>query len=230
MKIHWFQHVPFEGLGAIRSWIEERGHEEECVRLFAGDPLPEADDFEFLVIMGGPMSVNDEEGYPWLVEEKKLVRQLVEAGKPVFGVCLGAQMIASSLGASIYGGPELEIGWFPVRAAPESTDASFSFQEEATVLHWHGETFDLPEGAIRLASSPVCPNQAYLLRERVIGTQFHYEGSPDAVEGFLENSYEGLSSSDTYVQTPEEIREGARKFSEANQVQLFRMLDFLVRP
>lgn len=136
-------------------------------------------------------------------------------------------MIVSALGGRVYPGPQLEVGWFPVSPVPESRTAPFFIAEEVTVLHWHGETFDLPEGSLRLASSEVCPNQAFLLGDRVIGTQFHFEASVEVAEGFLRDSYDGLSSSEPYIQTPEEIRSGARRNSETIQAELNRLLNYL---
>lgn len=213
----------------ISSWVEQRGHQAMPVRLFDGDPLPQKDEVEMLILMGGPMSVNDEETHPWLSPEKELVREIIESGKPVFGVCLGAQLIASALGKKVYPAPELEVGWFPVQAGPSGAAVQFSLPDEVTVLHWHGETFDLPDRSIRLGSSKVCKNQAFLLGERVVGTQFHFEADREAVEGFLGDSYEGLSSDLPYVQRPVDIREGVIEHEKTIEKELFRLLDFLVR-
>ena len=152
-----FQHVSFEGLGCIENWLREQHYSICTTRFFAGDAIPNIDAVDFLLILGGPMSVNDEQLFPWLIEEKKFIQEMVEKNKPVLGICLGAQMIAASLGAKVYPHSEKEIGWFPIHATPPAEHNNFfRFPDETYVFHWHGETFDLPLGASRLARSVSC--------------------------------------------------------------------------
>lgn len=176
------------------------------VTKFFEDPtLPDADDLDLLVIMGGPMSVNDEAGYPWLAAEKQFIRKAIEKDKAVIGICLGAQLIANALGAAVRPNGTKEIGWFPITAEPASyTEDIFSFPQELLVFHWHGETFDLPDGAIRLARSDACENQAFQLGRRVIGMQFHLETTPDAARDLVHHCRDELRPS-RYVQSEAEI-------------------------
>ena len=176
------------------------------VTKFFEDPtLPDADDLDLLVIMGGPMSVNDEAGCPWLAAEKQFIRKAIEKDKAVIGICLGAQLIANALGAAVRPNGTKEIGWFPITAEPASyTEDIFSFPQELLVFHWHGETFDLPDGAIRLAKSDACENQAFQLGRRVIGMQFHLETTPDAARDLVHHCRDELRPS-RYVQSEAEI-------------------------
>jgi GMP synthase-like glutamine amidotransferase len=189
MRIAILQHVPFEGPAAIAHWAESRGAKCEIYHVYRGDAAPAQESFDFLVIMGGPMSVNDTGELPWLVPETDFVRSAIEAGKAVLGVCLGAQMIAKAMGARVYPGCEKEIGWFPIRrAAPDGGTLFDGLPESFTAFHWHGETFDLPEGAVRLAETEVTPNQAFQLGSRVFGLQFHIEATPDSVAALTEKA------------------------------------------
>ena len=133
------------------------------------------------------MSVNDEGEYPWLAAEKRLVREAIEGSRPVLGVCLGAQLIASSLGAKVYRNAEKEIGWFPIAGTAPADSDSFAFPRSLTVFHWHGETFDLPPGSRRLASSAACANQAFQIGRRALGIQFHLETTPEAAGLLVQN-------------------------------------------
>ena len=167
--------------------------------------LPDPADVDLLVTMGGPMSVNDEVGYPWLTAEKEFIRTAIEKDKAVIGICLGAQLIASTMGAAVRPNPEKEIGWFPVTVEPaHDTEDIFSFPEELLVFHWHGETFDLPASAVRIAGSTACENQAFQLGRRVIGMQFHLETTPDAARDIVHHCRDELQPS-RYVQSEAEI-------------------------
>ena len=147
--------------------------------------LPAARDVDFVIVMGSPMSVNDETKHPWLVDEKRFIRDCIQTGKPVLGVCLGAQLIASAMGAKVYPNPAKEIGWFPVYAA--SAENEFGLPSSMDVFHWHGETFDLPHGARLLARSEACENQAFQFGNRVLGLQFHLETTPEAARQLVEH-------------------------------------------
>jgi GMP synthase-like glutamine amidotransferase len=204
VKVHVLQHAPFEGLGSIAAWLSEHHAAVSVTRLFAGGPLPSADAFELLIAMGGPMSVNDEDALPWLRSEKQLVRDAVTAGRRVLGVCLGAQLIASALGARVFRNRVKEIGWFPVQAVPSPPD-TFRFPAELEVFHWHGETFDLPPGAVRLARSEGCEQQAFQIGRNVLGLQFHLETTPESVDAMLENGRDDLTPG-PFVQAEPEIR------------------------
>ncbi|MDY6848285.1 MAG: type 1 glutamine amidotransferase [Geoalkalibacter sp.] len=204
MRAHYLQHVPFEGLGSIEPWLVENGFTVNATRLFAGEKLPAAEGVDFLIVMGGPMSVNDEQQHPWLVAEKNFIGEMVAMGRPVLGICLGAQLIASAMGAPVYQNPRKEIGWFPVRGFSPGDNNVFSFPPSTTVFHWHGETFDLPSGATLLAESDACRNQAFQIGPSVIGLQFHLETTRQSAEAMIENCASELVPA-PYVQSSEEI-------------------------
>lgn len=204
MKAHFLQHVPFEGLGSIETWLDDRQTEITSTRFFLNEHLPDIGSLDFIIAGPGPMSVNDESELPWLKAEKQFLRDSMRRGVPVLGICLGAQLIASSLGARVYPNPLKEIGWFPIYAMSEN-DSCFQFPAECKVFHWHGETFDLPEGAIRLVRSPACENQGFQIGHKVIGLQFHLETTPQSVDKLIENSrHEMLPGS--FVQSEAEIK------------------------
>ena len=187
MRLHVLQHVPFEGLGHIDSWIRRRGHRLTLSRLYEGAKLPDPEAFDRLVILGGPMNIHEEAAYPWLAEEKALIKAALAAGKSAVGICLGAQLLADGLGSRVYAGSHREIGWFPVRltAAGQRTALTEGLPAVTTVFHWHGDTFDLPPGAVHLFASEACANQAFLLDNRILGLQFHLESTPETVQQLL---------------------------------------------
>ena len=205
MKTHYLQHVPFEGLGSIHTWLQSMRADVTVTKFFENPVLPDVDDLDLLVIMGGPMSVNDEAGYPWLAAEKQFIRSAIENDKAVIGICLGAQLIAGAMGAAVYPNKEKEIGWFPVTGTqPDNAEEFFAFPQELLVFHWHGETFDLPDGAMRLARSDACHNQAFQLGRRIIGMQFHLETTPGAARDIVHHCRDELQPS-RYVQSEAEI-------------------------
>ena len=193
MRIHYLQHVPFEGLGYINDWANEQGHPVSVTRLFEKKQFPQQDQFDFLIVMGGPMSIHDIELYPWLVDEKGFIQAAIEAEKPILGICLGAQLLADVLGSRVYKGKQKEIGWFPIfRSRQLPAKWAGIMPAELKVFHWHGETFDLPAGSVHLANSEVCQNQGFVWNERVVALQFHLESTPHSVRQLIDNCADEL--------------------------------------
>lgn len=181
MRIHWLQHADFEGLGSIEPWLLAQGHRLAGTRLQRGEMPPEVAAFDALIVMGGPMNIYEYDRHPWLRTEKVLIRQAIDQGRRVLGICLGAQLIADVLGGPVTRNPELEIGWWPLaltdegRAHPLTAGLPASFSS----FHWHGDRYQLPPGALRLATSAACAEQAYAWDgSRVLGLQFHPEVTP----------------------------------------------------
>jgi len=177
MRALVLQHISCEPPGAYEEVLRERGAAIHRVEVDAGEALPDWREFDAIVAMGGPMSVNDD--LDWLHAEKRLVAEALRGGAAFFGACLGAQLLASCLGARVYPGPAPEVGMLPVTLTEAAlSDPVFAgLGPELQTLQWHGETFDLPEGAVALASSPAYPNQAFRWGERAYAIQFHLEVS-----------------------------------------------------
>ena len=225
MRLHCLMHVPFEGPARIADWAEARGYPLSFSHLFAGDPLPAVDMFDRLIVMGGPMGVGDNDRYPWLDAEKRCIASAIDAGRSLVGICLGAQLIAETLGARVTRNPEKEIGWFPIRLTTEGRRHPFcqGLASEQQVLHWHGDTFSLPPGAIQLAESEACAQQAFLARERILGLQFHLEMTPASVETMCRNAADELAPA-PYVQSVEQMLAA----DAGRYVAAARMLDTLL--
>lgn len=197
-----FQHVPFEGPGLIADILEGRGVPFMVIKTWEANlPLSPAG-FDGVVSMGGPMSVNDR--LPFVEKEKEFLARCVEKNLPLLGVCLGAQILADVLGARVYPGSQAEVGWGDIRLTGEGMQDRVlgGVEEYIPVLHWHGETFDLPEGAVRLASSDLYDNQAFRYGDGVYGFQFHLEATSIMVEEWLFED----SSEDGLVDDPSVIR------------------------
>lgn len=191
MNVHLLQHVPFEGPGSIAPWLSSRGANISTTRFFDAPALPAPRGLDLVIALGGPMSVNDEAALPWLVDEKRFIREAIGVGVPVLGICLGAQLIASALGARVYPAPQKEIGWFDIEAVPDP-EAVFDLPPRIPVFHWHGETFDLPPGAVRLARSKACANQAFRIGRRVLALQFHLETTPEGLDAMVRHGRDEL--------------------------------------
>ena len=206
MKIHYLQHVPFEDPANILVWAENRGHTVSKTLLYDGAVLPPMDDFDWLVIMGGPMNIYEEESHPWLVEEKKFIEQAISGGKTVLGICLGAQLIADILGGRVYKNKYKEIGWYPVALTGEAKNSPVfgALPDKFTAFHWHGDTFDLPPGAVRVAESEGCANQGFEYDGRVIGLQFHLESSLESIKRLIRHCSAELVEG-KYIQNPAEM-------------------------
>jgi len=208
LRVRILEHAPYEGIGSIEHWLAWRNARVDITRFHApGWELPAPADVDLVIAMGGPMSVNDETAYPWLAAEKTFLREAVERGVAVVGICLGAQLIASALGARVGIAEQPEIGWFDIHATPVTTGC-FRFPSRVPVLHWHSETCDLPPGAILLADSPACENQAFQIGARVLGLQFHLEATPGSLEAMLAHEGEELGEGPC-IQTERELREVA---------------------
>ncbi len=229
MNAHYFQHVPFEDLGCIRPCLTGHGYSITRTRFFESTVLPDPDEVDLLIILGGPMSVHDEDALPWLVEEKRFIAEMIASGKPVLGICLGAQLIADVMGARVYQNSSPEIGWFPVRALPEEGNANFGFPASVNVFSWHGETFDLPRGAIHLAASEACENQAFQLGRSVIGLQFHLETTPQAAQDLVTHCRHELVPGLPFVQTEEQILAAGQDTYRLAHDQMHRVLSYLTR-
>ncbi len=226
MNIHYIMHVPFEGPQAISTWAKTKGHEESFTRLYENQPLPKPEDFDLLVIMGGPMGVHDEDEYSWLKDEKALIKETIEKNGAAIGVCLGAQLLADALGASVHKNLYKELGFFPVSLTPLGWDSPIFGRMPATfdALHWHGDTFDIPKGALHIASSSGCANQAFVFENRIVGFQFHIETTREGLENLVRHCGDELLEEGEYIQRPEVILEEGRDFDSMNQV-LYTFLD-----
>lgn len=226
------QHVPFEGLGQIEPWLIDRGHRVTVVRLYESDDLPDPADVDLLVIMGGPMGVHDEAEHPWLQTEKRFVRSVIDAGAAVLGICLGAQLIAAVMGARVGPNPVKEIGWFPIEAMNNQglniAGPLLRFPATTTVLHWHGETFTLPPGAVQLARSTACEQQAFQLGARIIGLQFHLETTPEALQKMVAVCGDELQPA-AFVQSAEQILAADAATYRSLHALLGAVLGFLLR-
>lgn len=226
LSIHTLMHVPFEGLGCIEQWINRNGHSLSYTHFYDNYKLPDQEEFDWLIIMGGPMGVYDEDIYPWLEEEKTFIRQAINKGKTVTGICLGSQLIAEALGAKVYPNKQKEIGWFDIKCTAAGKTQPFlnGFEEQFPVFHWHGDTYDLPIGSELLFSSEVCTNQAFLFKEKVLGLQFHFEVTEQTLKGMVENGMNELVESKT-TQSAEQILNQKENIN-ANNKKMFQILDY----
>lgn len=195
MSVLILKNIAAEGPGTIADFLVEKGIPYRIVELET-ETIPEAGEFDTLVIMGGPMSVND--NIPYIRREEELVREFISKGKRVFGVCLGAQIMAKAFGAAVYVGPQKEIGWYDIELTGEgerdplmrqlaASEASDTVSKKVKVFQWHGETFDIPAGAERIASSELYPNQAFKFTEKAYAFQFHIEVTKELIYEWLKN-------------------------------------------
>ncbi|MDR1912146.1 MAG: type 1 glutamine amidotransferase, partial [Helicobacteraceae bacterium] len=199
MRAHILQHIWFEDSGTIGEILRDRGYEISVTRFDKNETLPPLENIDVLIIMGGFMSANDEDKYVWIKGEKAFIKNAIESGVKTLGICLGAQLIASALGAKVYKNKQKEIGWYKIVAKNQSF-----LPREALVFQWHGETFDLPIGAKLLASSEACENQAFCFGKNTIALQFHLETTPRSAKLLCENCRDELINA-PYIQSEERI-------------------------
>ena len=227
LRIHILQHVEFEGPVLIGDWAVNNNHAITYTRFFKGEPLPAPNSFDLLIVMGGPMGVEDVQQYPWLKEEIHFLKTVLAETIPLLGICLGAQLIAKALGSNVYQGSHKEIGWFPLSLTQHNFPAELQKQIpiEPVVFHWHGDTFDLPENSKVLASSTATPHQAFIYNENVIGLQFHLETTKPAVENLLKHAGDEIVEG-RYIQTPEMMLT-TQQYIESNRNFLYAILNYL---
>lgn len=226
MKIHWLCHVPFEGLGNIEKWANDRGHTLSSTHFYEENYiLPHIDKFDMLVVMGGPMSTYEEERYPFLIVEKRFITEAVNKGKKVLGICLGAQLIADVLGGKVYPNEYKEIGWFNVKKVNSDSQNPFSvFGEEESVFHWHGDTFTIPKQAEWILKSEACQNQGFTYNNgKVAALQFHIEMNKEGIAGICTNCANELTAG-KYIMNAEEIL-GKVNLADANEKLLYKFMD-----
>jgi GMP synthase (glutamine-hydrolysing) len=230
MNIRVLQHAANEGPGEIARWARARGHAVEVTHLYLGEALPAPGAFDLLVVMGGEMNVYQDRDYPWLKAERALVAATLAAGKRVVGICLGAQLIADALGRRVTQNPVYEIGWFPVRFTEEARRRFTGAPASATVLHWHGDTFELPAGALRLGGSAACGEQGFLVEGKCLALQFHLEMDAGLVRQTVEGSSDyALWPKGEYVQPPKAILADAETYGAVNRKLLDELLDGFFR-
>lgn len=222
MKIHWLQHVKFEGLGYIGPWLRENGHAVSCTRLWASDEFPDIGNVDGLIVMGGPMGIYDDEQHSWLAAEKAFIKKVIGQDKPVLGICLGAQLIADVLGSNVWKNNQKEIGFFPMVGKKGSN--AWKLPEEFLAFHWHGDTFGIPEGAVCLASSEATENQAFLYHDKVLALQFHLETTEESLLALYENCSDEITDG-PFIQTLEKMRPFFPMLGKAN----FLMKDLMDR-
>ncbi|MFI5133112.1 MAG: type 1 glutamine amidotransferase [Chitinophagales bacterium] len=218
MRVHFIQHVSFEHPGYLLEWAQDRQCSITFTKVFEKAFFPSANDFDLLIIMGGPMGVYEEKKFSWLKKEKQFIKNAIEADKKVLGICLGSQLVAEALGAKVYPNKEKEIGWWPVKKISSENAASLTaaFPDEFITFHWHGDTFDLPKNSTRIFATDVCPNQGFLHGTRVAGLQFHPEVTTALVAAMVEHEKEELVVA-RFIQTEEEIKNETPNRVEQNK-------------
>ncbi|MCD7112733.1 type 1 glutamine amidotransferase [Limosilactobacillus agrestis] len=220
MRINVLQHTPNEGPGTIQEWSQDRGHEMYIYHPYQFGNLPTTDETDLLIILGGPMSPNDD--LLWIKQERALIQQLLDAHKPIFGACYGAQQIAKTLGYTVKKAPHKEVGWAPVYL---TSDIISDIPPKLTALHWHEEMFEVPAQADLLFSSDLVKNQGFVMNGNVIGLQFHFEPTADNVREIAvnDNRYP-LDHNDLHQNGREIIQHGV---PTENKRVMYRLLDFI---
>jgi GMP synthase-like glutamine amidotransferase len=223
-----FQHAATEGPGYFATYLDRHGVPWKVIRVDEGEPVPAGTArYSGLVFMGGPMSVNDD--LPWIAPELKLIRVAADGGVPVLGHCLGGQLMATALGGEVTRNPVKEIGWGRVEVLHNDAAAGW-FGAQLTsfdAFHWHGETFSIPPGATRIASSPWCENQAFVLGPH-LGMQCHVEMTPELIRAWCqdwEKEVESLARRTPSVQTPAQMMESLEERTRSLNAIADRLYD-----
>lgn len=227
MHIHVLQHVEFEGLGSIANWITGINAQLTWTRFYANDILPPLSGIDLLIILGGPMSIHDEDEYPWLIDEKIFLSKALQNETAVLGICLGSQLIATVCGAQVYPALHKEIGWFPIYGVEETDKKMFRLPNQLEAFHWHGETFDLPTGSQRLAYSASCENQAFQIGTKVIGLQFHLESTQSSIDDIIHHCADELIPNQPYIQSAYQLYNASSDCFFIINTQMYSILEYL---
>ena len=258
LRIHTLLHVDFEDLGFIAKWAEQRGHPVSYTRFYNDEPLPNlnnstadmahtannTDDFDWLIVMGGPMSIHDEDEFGWLKAEKRFIKQCIDAGKTVIGICLGSQLIAHVLGAEVKPSGIKEIGWLPIRLTTAGQNHPIlqdlpKQDQEFTVFHWHGDGFTIPKGATTIAESDAWANQGFIYQTApqkaknnwTLAWQCHFEVTQNSMNNMLIHGKTEIDTANQLypntIQTVDNIKELADKYIANNNKMLAGMLDIM---
>jgi len=227
MRILCFLHEDCEGPGVISDWASDNDYHLKSIHWHRGEEVKDADaEADMIVIMGGPMNIYEHSKYPWLAREKQLIQEMIRSGKILIGICLGSQLIADALGSKVFRNGSLEIGWFPVCFTEQAANIFADLPAKATVFHWHGETYELPKCAVRLASSEATGCQAFSYGSNVFAFQFHLEVTKDMVREFTEVFGKDLLPSE-YVQDSSTIN-SRQSYYKQNQEYIRNILDTVV--
>ena len=219
MIVNVLQHTPNEGPGSIQKWAHLHHHEFYVYHPYQFGILPTAEETDFLVILGGPMSPNDD--LPWIKQERQLIKKLLAKNVPILGICYGAQQIVKTLGYQVKKAPVKEVGWGPVTV---QTNIIKGLPHELTVLHWHEEMFEIPQEAKILFSNDNLQNQGFVLGKQAVGLQFHLEPEEDNLKEIVVNDAQYISGS-VFQQTAEQII--SAPIPPANEAAMFSILDYL---
>lgn len=227
MKIHYLQHVEFEDPAGMLDYFKKKNFIVSSTKLYLGEDPPSPDSVDLLIVMGGPMGVYDEDKFPWLRDEKKFIRNAIDTGKSLIGVCLGAQLIAEALGAEVSKNRYREIGWYPVKKSPRLNNSVFDsiFPEQFDAFHWHGDTFTIPEGAIPIGSTEACENQGFVYNEKILAFQFHLETTYESTAALIRNCGDEIDGS-RYVQSRDEVMSQIIKLEGINDL-MNKILDYM---
>jgi GMP synthase-like glutamine amidotransferase len=226
MRIHCIRHEPFEGLACIEDWISRNNHKLSSTYTYMEQSFPTECAFDLLIIMGGTASVYDSLHKSWYREEKQFLENCLRQGKKMLGICLGAQILASILGSKVYPGRTKEIGWYPVDFTKAPKNGMSFLPERINTFHWHGDTFDLPEGAVHLASSAVTPNQGFIYSDHIVALQFHLEMTGASLKKIIRVAGKEILQGGDFVQTSEQII-NQQELINSNNSLMFQILDYL---
>ena len=227
MKIHALINYYIADLGTIQEWATNNGHDVTTTHVYENVNFPKVEEFDMLIILGGVAGAYEEDKYPWLIHEKKFIKETIEAGKVVLGICLGAQLIAEVIGGRVYHQGYLEVGWWDVSFTKEVENIPLfkNLPRELPCFQYHQDTFELPDDAINVAKSEACKNQVFVYVDRVVGLQFHPEFTEEKLREIVDVHGHQMRE-DSYSQLPEDFLNKKENVQKAKTL-LFTLLDNL---